>query len=105
MHIYIYIYICIYTYYVYYSYDKDIAVASPDQQTPAGLRRLAAQEMRETTGDFVNLSLRGSKGVPRKGVGTSVNMRVRTCEESRAKCGQTTCYLRPPFLGTPSVLS
>ena len=49
--------------------------------------------------------LRGTKGVPRKGVGASVNMRVLTCKELRAKHHQTNCYLRPPFLGTPLVSS
>ena len=42
-------------------------------------------------------TLRGTKSVPRKGVGTSVasvNMRVWTCKESRAKHNQTSCYLR-----------
>ena len=49
--------------------------------------------------------LRGAKGVPRKGVWASVNMRVWACNESRAKCDQTSCYLRPPFLGSPLVPS
>ena len=51
------------------------------------------------------IALRGTKGVPRKGVWTSVNLRVWTCEESRAKHDQTSCYSRPPFLGTPLVPS
>ena len=46
-------------------------------------------------------NLRETKGVPRKEVWTSVNMRVWTCKESRAKHDQASCYLRPPFLGTP----
>ena len=49
--------------------------------------------------------LRGAKGGPRKGVWTSVDMRVWTCKESRVKHDQTRCYLRPPFLGTPFVPS
>ena len=40
--------------------------------------------------------LRGTQGVPRKEVRTSVNMRVRTCRELRGKHDQTSCYLRPP---------
>ena len=48
---------------------------------------------------------RGTKGVPRKGVWASVSMRVWTCKELRAKHDQTSCYLRPPFLGTPLVPS
>ena len=48
---------------------------------------------------------RGSKGVPGRGVGTSVNMRIRTCKELRVKHDQDRCYLRPPFLGTPLVPS
>ena len=44
--------------------------------------------------------LRGTKGVPRKGFWTSVNMRVWTCKELRVKHDQASCYLRPPFLGT-----
>ena len=47
----------------------------------------------------------GTKGVPRKGVWTSVKMRVWTCKESRVNNKQTSCYLRPPFLGTPLVPS
>ena len=54
---------------------------------------------------FVNLTLlcspRGTKGVPRKGVWTSVNTRVWTCKEVRVKHEQTSYYLRPPFLRTP----
>ena len=49
--------------------------------------------------------LRGTKGVPRKGVWASVNMRVRTCKELSGKHDQTSCYLWPPFLGTPLVPS
>ena len=45
--------------------------------------------------------LRRTKGVPRKGVQTSVSMRVRTCKEVRVKHDPTSCNLRPPFLGTP----
>ena len=45
--------------------------------------------------------LMGTKGVPRKGVCTSVHMRVWTCKELGANHGQTRCYLRPPFLGNP----
>ena len=37
--------------------------------------------------------------------GSSVNMRVRTSEESRAKHDQTSRHSRPPFLGTPLVPS
>ena len=40
-----------------------------------------------------------------RGVWTSVNARVRTCKELRVKNDQTSCYLRPPFLGTPLVPS
>ena len=53
-------------------------------------------------GDFI---LRGTKGVPRKGVWTSVDTRVWACREFRAKHDQTSCCLRPPFLGTPLVPS
>ena len=49
------------------------------------------------------LTLRGAKGVQRKGVWTSVDMRVWTCKELRVNRDQTSCYLRPPFLGTPWV--
>ena len=51
------------------------------------------------------LLLRGTKGVPRKGVWASVNTRVWICKELNAKHDQTGCYLRPPFLGTPLVPS
>ena len=53
----------------------------------------------------INTHLRGTKGVPRKGVWTPINMRVWTCKELRVSNNQTSCYLRPPFLGTPSVPS
>ena len=43
----------------------------------------------------------GTKGVPRQGVWTSVNVRVWTCKELRVKRNQTSCYSRHPFLGTP----
>ena len=49
--------------------------------------------------------LRGTTGVPRKGVWASVHMRVWTCEDLRAEHDQTSRYLRPPFLGTPLVPS
>ena len=45
------------------------------------------------------------QGVPRKGVWTSVNARVWTCEELRVKHHRNSCFLRPPFLGTTLVLS
>ena len=48
---------------------------------------------------------RGTKGVPRKGVWASVNVRAWTCKALRAKHDRTSCYLRPPFLGTPWVPS
>ena len=50
-------------------------------------------------------SFRGTKGVPRKGVWTSVNIRVWTCKELRVRHDRTGCYLRPLFLGAPSVPS
>ena len=50
-------------------------------------------------------SSRGSKGVQRKGVWISVNMGTWTCKELRVKHDQHSCYLRPPFLGTPLVPS
>ena len=40
--------------------------------------------------------LRGIKGVPRKGVWTSVSMRVWTGKELRARRDRTSCYRRPP---------
>ena len=49
--------------------------------------------------------LRGAKGVPRKGVWTSVNRRFWKCKELRTKHGQASCCLRPPCLGTPLVPS
>ena len=49
--------------------------------------------------------VRGTKGVPRKWVGASVNLRVRTCTEWRVKHDQTSCCLRPQILGTPLVPS
>ena len=49
--------------------------------------------------------LEGTKGVPRKGVWTSVDMRVWTLKEWRVKHYQTSCCLRPPFLGNPLVPS
>ena len=52
-----------------------------------------------------SIFLRVNKGVPRKGVWTSVNMRVWTCNELGVKHDRTSCYLRPPFLGTPLVPS
>ena len=45
----------------------------------------------------------GTKGVPRKGAWTSVNTRVWSCKQSRAKHDQISRYLRPPFLRTPWV--
>ena len=48
---------------------------------------------------------RGTKGVPRKGVWTPVTMRVFKCKELRVNNDRTSCYLRPPFLGTPIVPS
>ena len=53
---------------------------------------------RSRTGSLLE---RGPKGVPRKGVWTSVKVKVRTCKELRVKHDQTSCYLRVPFLGTP----
>ena len=38
-------------------------------------------------------NLRGTKGVPRKGVRTSVNVRAWACRELRAKRDQASCYL------------
>ena len=69
--------------------------------------------LRGTTGEpeIVTLLLSktfnpGSKGAPMKlGVRASVDTRVRTCKESRAKRDRTGGYLRPPFLGTPSAPS
>ena len=52
-----------------------------------------------------SICLRGTKGVPRKWVWTSVNMRVWTCKEWGVKQYQTSGYLRPPFLETPLVPS
>ena len=49
--------------------------------------------------------LEGTRGVPRKGVWRSINMRIWACEELRAKHYQTSSYLRLPFLGTPLVPS
>ena len=49
--------------------------------------------------------LRGTKGVPKKGFWTSVNTSVWACKELRVKRNQTSCYLRPPFLGTPLIPS
>ena len=49
--------------------------------------------------------VRGTKGVPRKVVRASVSVRVWTCKEFRVKLNQTSCYLRPPLLGTPLVPS
>ena len=49
--------------------------------------------------------LRGTKGVQRKGVRTSVNVRVRARKEPGAKHDQTCRCLRPPCLGTPLVPS
>ena len=46
------------------------------------------------------MGLRGRKGVPRRGVWTSVNKRVWTCKELRVTHHQTSCYSQPPFLGT-----
>ena len=45
--------------------------------------------------------IRGSQGR----VWASVDMRVWACKESWVKRDQTSCYLRPPFLGTPSIPS
>ena len=45
------------------------------------------------------------RGVPEKGVWTSVNMRVWTCKLLRVKRDQTSRDLRPPVLGTPLVPS
>ena len=46
------------------------------------------------------LHLRGTKGVPRKGVWTSVDMWVWTCKESGRRHDQTNCY-DPHSLGPP----
>ena len=45
------------------------------------------------------------RGLPRKGVWTSVNMRVWTCKQLRVKHNHTSWYKRPPFLGAPLVPS
>ena len=50
---------------------------------------------------IIIISSSSTKGVPRKGVWTSVNVRVWTCKELKAEHDQTSCYSRPPFLGTP----
>ena len=60
------------------------------RDTPEGRKRRA-------------LILRGTKGVPREGVRRSVNMRVRTRKEMTVNHDETSCYSRPPFLGTPLV--
>ena len=57
-------------------------------------------ETRQGSTRFVT-GLRGTKGVPRKGARTSVDMRVRACKELGVERDRTGCYLRPPFLGTP----
>ena len=49
----------------------------------------------------VLMVLRGTKGVPKKGVGTSVKTRVWACKELKVKRDQPICFLRPPLLGTP----
>ena len=41
------------------------------------------------------------KGNQETGVWTSVNIRAWTCKDLRTKHNETSCYLRPPFLGTP----
>ena len=46
-------------------------------------------------------SWRETKGVPRKGVWTSVHTGAWACKESRAAHDPTSCYSQPPFLGTP----
>ena len=55
--------------------------------------------------NYKKKGLRGAKGVPRKGVWTSVDMRVWTCNELKVKHDQIRCYLRHPFLRTPLVPS
>ena len=46
-----------------------------------------------------------TKGVPRKGAWTSVNIRAWACKELRVTRDQPNCYLRPAFVGTPLVPS
>ena len=46
------------------------------------------------------LPLRGTQGVPRKG-GLNVGRHEGSNMKNREQNNQTSCYLRPPFLGTP----
>ena len=75
--------------------------------TAAGQRldALSSSRRAECASQVLRVDLRETKGVPKKGVWTSVSMRVWTCKTLRVKCDQTRSYLRPPFLGTPSVPS
>ena len=52
-----------------------------------------------------HIILRGTKSVARKEVWTSVNMRVCTCKELRAKHDQASCYLRPSSLVTSRLMT
>ena len=80
--------------------EVDARVAVDDGSGAPGQRGV-----QEGAQEDVGLPLRGAKGVPRKGVRTSVNIRVWTCKEMRAKHGQTSFYSGPPCLGTPLVPS
>ena len=49
---------------------------------------------------------KGNSGGPKEGgFEHRSTMRVWTCKELRAKRDRTGCYVRPPFLGSPLVLS
>ena len=116
IYIYIYIYTCIHTRFslcaviVLYVYCWLAVIARVccimlslrHDTSPLCIVRAAISQGRPPSyASDASLSLRGTKVVPRKGVRTSVNMRVRTRKGSRAKHGQTIRCLRPPFLETP----
>ena len=77
--------------------DEEHAIKAAGQTQPRG--RAQSSTLAESKPGL--RTVRQTKGVPRKGVGASVNGRIRTCKESRAKRDQTNVYLRPPFLGSP----
>ena len=72
------------------------------------IRRTGDSPAMKSTGVPVQKSavvtLRGTKGVPRKGVWTSVSTRVWTPKEWRAKHGQTSCCLQTPHSSGPPQL-
>ena len=75
---------------------------------PSGIRERRARRLPGSSARRASHGVQllgATKRVPRKGAWTSVDMRVQTCNELRAKHDQSSCYVRPPVFGTPLVSS